>query len=62
LRTSPSRDEWKKENWHYAQLNKEIHIQERKNAWILNFLRDFQSAFKAVQNLLAPEEYYFYSR
>jgi len=42
LRTSPSRDEWKKENWDYAQLDKEIHIQERKNACILNFLRDFQ--------------------
>jgi len=29
LRTGPSRDEWKKENWYYAQLNKEIHIQDR---------------------------------
>jgi hypothetical protein len=38
LRTSPSRDEWKKENWDYAQLNKEIHIRsEDKNACILNF-------------------------
>ncbi len=26
--TSPSRDEWQKENWYYAQLNNEIHIQE----------------------------------
>ena len=38
LRTSPSRDEWNKENLDYAQLNKEIHIRsEGKNARILNF-------------------------
>ena len=37
LRTSPTRDEWNKENWDYARLNKEIHIRsEYKNACILN--------------------------
>jgi len=51
LRTGPSRDEWKTENWYYAQLNKEIHIQERgKKCLHIELFRGFQSALKAVLN------------
>jgi hypothetical protein len=37
----------------YSGAQKCLHIE---------FFRDFQGALKAVQNLLSPEEYYFYSR
>jgi hypothetical protein len=58
LRTSPPRDDWKKENWYYAQFNDEIHIQEQAQKCLhIEFFRGFQSALKALQNLIAPQEF-----
>ena len=57
LRTSPSRDRCKKENWHTLSLKK-IHIPKRKQKCLpIEFFRELQSALKAVQNLIAPQEF-----
>src|SRR5271165_6615002 len=54
LCTRPSRDEWNKENWFYTQLNKEIHNREQAQKCLhIEFLQGFQSALKAVQNVIA---------
>ena len=55
---SPPRDDWKKENWYYAQLNDEIHIQEQAQKCLhIEFFRGFQSALKAALNLVGLEQY-----